>query len=340
MAATKTVKVYDTLIIGGGPAGLCAAINGASEGMKVAIITQSLGGQARESSYVENYPLPFGMQNGVSGDLLVNGFTAQAAKFEAEIFCPASAAHIEVDQKWKVITTNDFQEFRSKCVILSMGLNYRRLENTKGLGRYMGRGIYYGVPGHLRKMTGKVISIVGAANSAGQAALKLAETAAKVYILARSPLEKSMSTYLISRISSVTNIEVKLETEVTEVFGDRSGKLDAITLKGSDKKMHVDYLFIYIGAVPHTAWLMGDIELDKNKFILTDVDLPTTVEGRALREGILPCETSMDGVFAAGDVRFGQAVKRITGAIGDGIQALQSCHRYCSRWEEGSTTGV
>jgi thioredoxin reductase (NADPH) len=324
-------KTYDVLIIGGGPAGLCAAINGASEGLMVAILdaAPSLGGQARESSRVENYPLPYPLQDGVSGEQLMGGFTAQAAKFGVDIFCPVRAAHIEMDGNWKKVTTTDFQEFRAKCVILSMGLSYRRLD-AENIGRYMGRGVYYGVPGHLNRFTGKTVGVVGAANSAGQAVLKIAESARKVYLLARSPLEKSMSTYLIDRIKATPNIEVLVGAEVGTVDGN--GTLKSITLKGGNaRKIAMDYLFIYIGAIPHTAWLLGSVEMDKNRFILTDADLDQVVvpERGYIK---LPCETSMEGVFAAGDVRFGQAVKRITGAIGDGIAALQSCHRYCTQW--------
>lgn len=322
------MKTYDTLIVGGGPAGLCAAINGASEGLNVAILdaAPSLGGQARESSRIENYPLPHPLEDGVTGEQLMSGFTAQAAKFGVDIFCPVRAAHIEMDGNWKKVTTTDFQEFHAKCVILSMGLSYRRLE-AKNIGRFMGRGVYYGVPGHLNKFTGKTVGVVGAANSAGQAVLKIAESAKKVYLIARSPLEKAMSTYLIARIKAVRNIEVLVGATVDEVDGNGGLKSMVVKVGEMTNQYETDLLFIYIGAIPHTAWLLGSVQMDKNKFILTDVDL----KGRTT----LPCETSMPGVFAAGDVRHGQGVKRITGAIGDGIAALQSCHRYCSNWKEG-----
>ena len=321
---------YDTVIVGGGPAGLCAAINGASEGLKVAILdaAPSLGGQARESSRVENYPLPYCAHDGVTGDELMNGFTAQAHKFGVDIFCPVRAAHIGADGPWKVVTTTDFHEVRAKCVILSMGLSYRRLE-AKNIGRFMGRGVYYGVPGHLNKFHNKTVAVIGGANSAGQAVLKIAESAKKVYLVARSELAKAMSTYLIDRIKATENIEV-VSGEVVAVEGNGGLRKGYVKHGGSGfvKLFDMDLMFIYIGAIPHTAWLLGDVEMDKNKFILTDGDLVGSA-------GKLPCETSMTGVFAAGDVRHGQAVKRITGAIGDGITALQSCHRYCSNWKEG-----
>lgn len=324
-------KLFDTVIVGGGPAGLTAAINGASEGLRVAILDSAatLGGQAKESAAIENYPLPRSAFNGVTGDDLMSGFAAQAAKFGAVIFPMTTAARIEVDGKEKLITTTDFNTFRAKTVLLTMGLSYRRLD-VPGIGQFMGRGAFYGVPSTVRSLKDKNVAIIGGANSAGQAAMRLARSAKRVTLIVRSSIEKMMSQYLIDRISSAPNIDVLESASVKELTGSIELAGARVAVGSDEVKLDLDYLFIYIGAVPHTAWLMGSIAMDERKFILTDIDLAGVGDARRL-----PNETSMSGVFAAGDVRFGQVVKRITGAVGDGISSLQSCHRYCETWANG-----
>lgn len=320
--------LYDTLIVGGGPAGLTAAINGASEGLRVAILDTeaTLGGQAKESASIENYPLPYSVKDGVTGDDLMTGFAAQAAKFGATIFPMTTAARIELNGKEKIVTTTDFVQFRAKTVLLTMGLSYRRLD-IPGMGEYMGRGAYYGVPSFVRSLNNKNVAIVGGANSAGQAAMRMARTAKRVTLIIRSTIDKMMSQYLIDRITNTPNIDVLEGAEVKGLTGKRELECAKVSVSGANVKLDISCMFIYIGAVPYTAWLLGSVAMDERRFILTDIDLPKE-EGKTY----LPNETSMSGVFAAGDVRHGQFVKRITGAVGDGISSLQSCHRYCERW--------
>jgi thioredoxin reductase (NADPH) len=323
------MEEYDVLIIGGGPAGLCAAINGSSEGLRVALLDSAdvLGGQALASYSIENYPMPSGIDN-ITGARLMAGFVDQALAFGTRIINPCRAVRLSMDGEgpWKIVITDDFQELRAKCIIISTGLSWRRL-NARGIEKFMGRGVYYGVPGSIRRYKG-AIGVVGGANSAGQAVLQLARYATTAYIIARSPLAKSMSTYLIERIRTTANIAIIENATVVECLGNKNLTSVDLMIDGAkeDTSVTLEKLFIYIGAIPHTAWLHGTVELNKNRFILTDADLPSF-------RNLHPCETSMRGVFAAGDVRYGQAVKRITGAIGDGITALQSCHRFCSDTE-------
>lgn len=320
-----TRKTCDLLVVGGGPAGLSAAINAASEGLNVQVLDsgRTLGGQARGSSAIENFP---GFPDGVSGPDLMTAFVKQACKFEARMTVPSRAARLEVDGDWRVILTDDYQEHAAKAVILSNGLQYRRLD-AKGLGPLMGRGVYYGVPSGFRlarrKKNGNGVAVIGGANSAGQAALGLAHAnpGMKITLLARSPLDKGMSHYLIERLVADPNIEVVTGVEVTATTG--RDWLQSVRLSYRDgsasETLEVDNLFIFIGAMPQTLWLDSSVELDDRRFIKTWTDVD---EGAPM-----PFETSVSGVFAAGDVRTG-STKRIAAAIGEGVGALQMVHRY------------
>lgn len=311
----------DLLVVGGGPAGLCAAINGASEGLKVCILDASLqlGGQARESSAIENYPLPSGYPNGVTGAELMSGFTEQARKFETEMYLPMKAVRLHPDGSRNIITTDDYDEFAARAVLLSLGVSYRR-HPAKNLGSLMGRGVYYGLPSFTGTLARRKVGVIGGANSAGQAVLRLArDPSTKVTMFVRRELEESMSQYLIDRIRIAANVTVMEGVDVTEVCG--TTKLEGVTL-GDKSSVPLDCLFVFIGAVPKTAWLAPcDIELDARKFVVTDIDLKNDRSNR------LAFETSVAGVFAAGDVRSG-STKRIAAGIGEGAGALQAIHRY------------
>lgn len=316
----------DLLVIGGGPAGLCAAINGSSEGLKVCLLDAgtSLGGQAQQSNSIENYPLPEGVHEGVTGARLMAGFVRQADKFETAIYAPVKAARLAVDGDRKVVTSEDYVDYAARAVILSLGLHYK-LHPAKGLGQLMGKGVYYGLPSGGGNLRGRrTVGVIGGANSAGQAVLRLASNPlTKVVMLIRSKLEAGMSAYLSKRIRACTNVRVMEGVEVAEAQGD--GQLDGVVLSNGIS-VGLDTLCIFIGAMPKTLWLDScKMQVDERRFIRTDVDV--NLYGLPAQRPVLPYETSLPGVFAAGDVR-SRSTKRITAAIGEGVGALQSCHRY------------
>jgi len=332
----KPTCTSDLLIIGGGPAGLAAAINGASEGLDIRLLDAGtmLGGQAKESSAIENYP---GFPDGVTGDTLMSNMARQARKFATSVIAPTTAQDIVRNPNGSItVTCDDYTEFSSRSVLLAMGLNYRRLQ-ADGIGHFIGRGVYYGVPNF--KPKARAVAVVGGANSAGQAALGLAaNTRLEVKLLSRSPLETGMSTYLIERIRATPNIEVVEMCNVTICEGDTC--LRHITTQHGDttRDFEIDGLYIFIGALPRTLWLRGKIALDEYNFVTTGIDKPAVYHGDPLRDvgGIAPAEkrmfyeTSMHGVFAAGDVRSG-STKRIATASGEGAGALQMIHSYLAR---------
>lgn len=323
----------DLLIVGGGPAGLSAAINAASEGLKTTILEGSsqLGGQAKESNAIENF---LGFPDGVTGEVLMRGAIKQAIKFDTSIVCPASAALLRRDGDRLIITSQDEEEFVGKAVILANGLNYRRL-GADGLGSVMSRGAHYGMPAGQYSISKRCeVAVVGGANSAGQAVLKLAQNKnASIKMIVRSTLEKGMSEYLVERIRSAPNIEVCEGCEVTRVDG--GSHLEQIVVKSADgscTEMKMDHLFIFIGAQPRTLWLRGVVQLDEKKYISTDGDVDLRHRADGDWPTPLPYETSVPGVFAAGDIRLG-STKRVSVAIGEGAAALQMVHRHLARLE-------
>lgn len=314
----------DLLIIGGGPAGLAAAINGASEGLNIRLLDGGamLGGQAKESAAIENYP---GFPDGITGEALMGNMARQARKFATSIVAPTMAQDIVKNADGTIsVTCDDYTEFTTKAVLLSMGLNYRRLQ-ADGIGHFVGRGVYYGVPNF--KPKARAVAVVGGANSAGQAALGLAANARlEVKLLSRSPLEQGMSTYLIERIRSTPNIEVVEMCNVTVCGGDTCLRRITTTHNGQERDFDVEGLYIFIGALPRTLWLRGKITLDEFNFVQTGGPAEFMSNTRAP----MFYETSMAGVFAAGDVRSG-STKRIATASGEGAGALQMIHNYLAR---------
>lgn len=308
----------DLLIIGGGPAGLSSAINGASEGLNVRLLDAGsvLGGQAKESSAIENYP---GFPEGITGNDLMGRMSQQVRKFAASIIAPVSAARLNKNDDGTItVTTDDYSEYTSKAVLLTMGLSYRRL-NADGIGNFMGRGVYYGVPSFKPPVSTKVVAVIGGANSAGQAALGLAHTnRLDVKLLVRSTLEKGMSTYLITRIRAHPRIEVIEHCDVRACTGGHCLTCITITTDGGSRDMLVEAMHIFIGAAPRTMWLRGDVDMDDHNFVVT---------GHKAHRDQTYYETSMPGVFAAGDVRSG-STKRIATAVGEGAGALQMIHGY------------
>lgn len=322
--------VYDLCIIGAGPAGLAAAVYGASEGLHTIVVEREApGGQAGLSAAIENY---LGFPKGLSGADLAHRAVAQVGRFGAEMVLARDAMRLEVRGPVRALSLGDNAEIESRAVVLATGVSYRRLD-APGIEAVEGRGVYYGASaGEAAACTGEDVYVVGGANSAGQAVLNLARFARRVVMLVRSQdLELSMSKYLIERIAAAPNIELRVRSEVVEARGD--GHLEAITIAdidtGAREEVDTNFLFAFIGAAPRTAWLGDDIARDDKGFVITGRGLLTNCEvsrWQLLREPY-PLETSIPGVFAAGDVRL-DSMKRVASAVGEGAMAVALVHQY------------
>ena len=317
---------YDLAIVGGGPAGLAAAVYGASEGLKVVMIErQAPGGQAGTSSRIENY---LGFPAGLSGGDLARRAVAQARKFGAEILTPAKATGLRVDGQYRILSLEDGEEISCHTLLVATGVNYRKLA-LPGLGGLTGAGVYYGAAiTEAQACSNEDVYIVGGGNSAGQAAMYLSQFAKSVTILVRGTgLSATMSRYLIDQLEDTPNVRVRTCTQVAEVHGD--GHLEALTLSdtgaGTSERVPAAALFIFIGAMPYTDWLGEGIVRDERGFVLTGPDLPAGV-WKETRDPFL-LETNLPGVFAAGDVRQ-TSVKRVASAVGEGSIAVQFIHQY------------
>ena len=319
---------YDLIVIGAGPAGLAAAVYGASEGLRTLVLEPiAPGGQAGSSSRIENY---LGFPSGITGADLGRRAHAQASRFGAE-FVTQRATGMRIAGQYRFVQLADGREISSHCVLLAPGVQYRKLD-IPDADRLTGCGIYYGAAlVEARACQGEEVYIVGGANSAGQAALHFAKYAAKVTMLVRGEgLSATRSKYLIDEISRTSNIVIEARTQVLEAIGN--GRLEALRLRGpaGDRQVPATSLFVFIGAVPVTAWLPPCILRDEKGFVLAGADLRK--EGklpdvwRETREPLL-LETSVPGVFVAGDVRHG-SVKRVASAVGEGSIAVQFVHQY------------
>ncbi|MEU4670989.1 FAD-dependent oxidoreductase [Amycolatopsis sp. NPDC023774] len=322
-------EFYDLVVIGGGPAGLGAAVYGASEGLRTVLVERkATGGQAGTSSRIENY---LGFPDGVSGAQLTDRARRQAQKFGAEVLTARDVVGLEVRGSSRVVTFGDGSEIAAHAVILASGVNYRAHE-ADGIRELTGSGVYYGSAAtEAPECKGQHVYIVGGANSAGQAAVFFAQHASEVSLLVRGDsLEKSMSHYLIEQIAGIDNITVRTGTTVVQAHG--ADHLEAVTLCHGDTTETVEtgHLFIFIGAAPRTDWLDGVIQRDHHGFVQTGPDLVT--EGRRpagwpLDRDPYHLESSVPGVFVAGDVR-SQSVKRVASAVGEGAMAVTLVHRY------------
>ncbi len=320
---------YDLIIVGAGPAGLAAAVYGASEGLRTILIEREApGGQAGTSSRIENY---LGFPQGISGGELARRAVTQARRFGVEVLAPQEVTGVRVDGPYRIVTLADGSSISCHALLIATGVSYRKLD-VPGIEQLTGAGVYYGAAMvEAMACEGEDVYMVGGANSAGQAAMYFARYAGKVVMLVRGDsLASSMSHYLIDQIAATPNIEVRTNTRVVEVHGETS--LQALTLAdvrtGTTERVLATSLFIFIGAQPRTDWLAGVVERDANGFIIAGPDLVR--DGRRPRgfehEPFL-LETSVPGIFVAGDVR-SSSVKRVASSVGEGSIAIQFVHRY------------
>ena len=320
---------YDLIIVGAGPAGLAAAVYGASEGLRTILIEREApGGQAGTSSRIENY---LGFPQGISGSELARRAVTQARRFGVEVLAPQEVTGVRVDGPYRIVTLADGSSISCHALLIATGVSYRKLD-VPGIEQLTGAGVYYGAAMvEAMACEGEDVYMVGGANLAGQAAMYFARYAGKVVMLVRGDsLASSMSHYLIDQIAATPNIEVRTNTRVVEVHGGTS--LQALTLAdvrtGTTERVPATSLFIFIGAQPRTDWLAGVVERDANGFIIAGPDL--------VRDGRRPrgfehdpflLETSVPGIFVAGDVR-SSSVKRVASSVGEGSIAIQFVHRY------------
>jgi thioredoxin reductase (NADPH) len=334
LATTPSKDFYDLIVIGGGPAGLGAAVYGASEGLRTVLVERTAtGGQAGQSSRIENY---LGFPDGVSGAQLTDRARRQAAKFGAEVLTTRNVTALDVCGSARRVQFADGTSIDAHTVILATGVSYRQL-GAPGLADLTGRGVYYGSAlTEASACLGQDVYIVGGANSAGQAAMYLARHAKSVTLLVRGPaLERSMSYYLIKQIEDVPNISVRTCTEVIEAAGE--DHLESLTLRdnasGATETVSAQLLFLFIGAAPLTDWLDGVVMRDSAGFVIAGPDLSVGGErprGWELDRMPYHLETSVPGVFVAGDAR-SESAKRVASAVGEGALAVMLVHRYLEK---------
>ncbi len=326
---------YDLAIVGGGPAGLAAAVYGASEGLKTVLIEREApGGQAGTSSRIENY---LGFPSGLSGGELARRATVQAKRFGVEFLTPQEAVSVQLDGPYRLIQLADGSQISCHALIVAAGLAYRKLD-VPGAAGLTGAGVYYGASvTEVSACQSQDVYIIGAGNSAGQAALYLVEFAANVTLLVRGDsLEAKMSQYLVDRIYDHPRIHVRLQSQISAVQGE--GRIESVTIcnevSGQEETCPAAALFIFIGAMPNTGWLPSEVKRDSHGFVLTGPQL-LLENGKLPKEWPLDrdpflLESSVPGIFVVGDVR-SNSVKRVASAVGEGSIAVQFVHQYLAK---------
>ena len=319
---------YDMVIVGGGPAGLAAAVYGASEGLKTILVEQEApGGQAGTTSRIENY---LGFPAGLSGGDLARRGLAQARRLGAEILTPDEVTGIRREDPYRVVTLAAAGDVSCQTVVVATGVSYRQLD-VPGAAELAGAGVYYGAATTEAVLyRGQQVGVVGGGNSAGQAAVYLSRFAERVVLMVRTPALSGMSQYLVDQIDALPNVEVRYETAIRAVHGD--GHLASIVLTGpgGEEELPIAAIFVFIGQQPRTDWLEGIVVRDPGGFVLTGAALIENGKppaGWGIDRDPFLLESSLPGVFVAGDVRH-RSVKRIASAVGEGAMAVQFVHQY------------
>ena len=320
---------YDLVVVGGGPAGLAAAVYGASEGLRTLLVEREApGGQAGTSSRIENY---LGFPSGLTGADLTRRAVAQARKFGAELLTPQEVCRVRIDGQYRVLTLADGSEISTRALLIASGVAYRALD-VPGAASLTGAGVYYGAAlTEAISCRDEEVLIVGGGNSAGQAALFFAQYARHVTLIVRgASLGESMSQYLVDQVEATANVTVLTRTRVAAMHGDERLRSVTLACDNEQRDMDATSLFAFIGAAPRTDWVASVVQRDEHGFILTGPDLEQEngrPRGWTLTRDPYLLETNLPGVFCAGDVRH-QSVKRVASAVGEGAIAVQFTHRY------------
>jgi len=325
VAGQPAQEHYDLIVVGGGPAGLGAAVYGASEGLRTIMVEREApGGQAGQSSRIENY---LGFPAGLSGSDLARRATDQARRLGAELLTIQESVALRVEGAGRFVDLSGGGVLSGNCVIIASGVSYRQLV-APGFAELTGAGVYYGAAmTEARACAEQHVVVIGGANSAGQAAVHFSGYAKRVTMLVRSSLEKSMSHYLIEQIAALSNVEVRTGSSAIAAQAE-DGRLHCLRVAGTEEgeyDLDLDACFVFIGAVPHTDWLEGVVERDEHGFILAGPDVSDA--GWPLKRAPLLLETSVPGVFVAGDVR-ARSIKRVASAVGEGSMAVSLVHQY------------
>jgi thioredoxin reductase (NADPH) len=317
---------YDLVIVGGGPAGLAAAVYGASEGLRTVMVEREApGGQAGQSSRIENY---LGFPMGLSGSDLARRATDQARRLGAELLTIKDAVGVRAEGAGRIVELSGGGELSANCVLVASGVSYRQLD-APGFADFTGAGVYYGAAvAEARSCSDQHVVVVGGANSAGQSAVHFSGYADRVTMLVRgADLEASMSHYLVEQLGGLANVDVRTRSSPVAAEGD-DGRLRRLTVRGpdgSESSLEADACFVFIGASPHTDWLEGVVARDERGFILSGLD--AKLDGWPLKREPYLLETSVPGIFVAGDVR-ARSIKRVASAVGEGSMAVSLIHQY------------